>query len=134
MDCPKCGYERQPEDTHCQLCGVDFELLDRQEAEKKALKEKARQKAEEETVQLAMEDKDDQADKPDQAFMDEYCPKCGYGRREGDEECPNCGAQLWAIHSCGAKVRYEDRFCQSCGEANPIYLGNDPDYFADKVE
>lgn len=35
--------------------------------------------------------------------------------------CPNCGAQ----------VRYEDRFCPKCGESNPIYLGNDPDYFAE---
>ena len=48
--------------------------------------------------------------------------------------CPNCGAQLWLVHTCGAHVRYEDRFCQKCGEPNPIYLGNDPDYFADKVE
>ena len=47
--------------------------------------------------------------------------------------CPNCGAQLWAIHKCGAHLRYEDRYCSKCGESNPIYLGNDPDYFADLV-
>ena len=38
MECPKCGYEREPGDTHCSLCGVDFDLLERQAAEKKALK------------------------------------------------------------------------------------------------
>lgn len=30
-------------------------------------------------------------------------------------------------------MRYEDRFCPKCGDPNPIYLGNDPDYFADSV-
>ena len=52
----------------------------------------------------------------------------------GAKYCPNCGAQLWAIHTCGAHVRYEDRYCQKCDESNPIYLGNDPDYFADPVD
>jgi ribosomal protein S27AE len=47
--------------------------------------------------------------------------------------CPNCGAQLWAMHTCGGHMRYEDRFCPKCGDPNPIYLGNDPDYFADSV-
>ncbi|MCK5671042.1 hypothetical protein KAI10_06645 [Candidatus Bathyarchaeota archaeon] len=48
--------------------------------------------------------------------------------------CPNCGAQLWMVHDCGAHLRYEDRYCQKCGKTNPIYLDNDPDYFADPVE
>ncbi len=48
--------------------------------------------------------------------------------------CPNCGAQLWMVHDCGAHLRYEDRYCQKCGKTNPIYLDNDPDYFADSVE
>jgi uncharacterized Zn finger protein (UPF0148 family) len=42
MECPKCGYERESGDTRCSLCGVDFELLERQEAEKKALKKVSR--------------------------------------------------------------------------------------------
>lgn len=52
----------------------------------------------------------------------------------GAKYCPNCGAQLWAIHTSGAHVRYEDRYCQKCDEPTPIYLGNDPDYFADPVD
>ncbi len=48
--------------------------------------------------------------------------------------CPNCGAQLWMVHDCDAHLRYEDRYCQKCGKPNPIYLDNDPDYYADPVE
>lgn len=46
--------------------------------------------------------------------------------------CPNCGAQIWAECECGANLRYEDQFCPKCGRLNPIYLGNDPDIFADQ--
>jgi len=46
--------------------------------------------------------------------------------------CPNCGAQIWTVCDCGANLRYEDRFCSVCGSRNPIYLGNDPDYYADR--
>jgi len=45
--------------------------------------------------------------------------------------CPNCGAQIWTVCECGANLRYEDQFCPKCGLLNPIYLGNDPDIFAD---
>ncbi|MBN2335396.1 hypothetical protein JXL21_07520 [Candidatus Bathyarchaeota archaeon] len=54
--------------------------------------------------------------------------------KTGAKYCPNCGAQLWAVCKCGAHLRYEDRECRSCGKPNPIYLGNDPEYFADSVK
>jgi len=98
MECPKCGYERQPEDTHCQLCGVDFGLLERQEDEKRALKNKAKkQKGEEEHLHLTMEDKAPESEISPESkisidvFMEENCPKCGYERKKGNQECPNCG-------------------------------------------
>lgn len=48
--------------------------------------------------------------------------------------CLNRGAQLWTVCECGNKLRYEDVECSRRGRANPIYLGNDPDLFADGVE
>lgn len=117
MECPKCGYERQPEDTHCELCGVDFGLLDRQEAEKRALKERTKkQKGEEEELHLTMEKKDPEPEvssvppsppttktpkiSPEisiDAFMEKGCPKCSFERKKGDLECPNCGL-IYAKH------------------------------------
>lgn len=98
MDCPKCGYERQPEDTHCQLCGVDFGLLERQEEEKRALKERAKKEQEsEEPIQLSMENKEPEGDMSTDAYMEEDCPKCGYERKKNDKECPNCGL-IYAKH------------------------------------
>lgn len=117
MECPKCGYERQPEDTHCELCGVDFGLLDRQEAEKRALKERAKkQKGEEEELHLTMEEKESEPEVspvtspppatktpktspevPIAAFMEKDCPKCSFERKKGDLECPNCGL-IYAKH------------------------------------
>ena len=90
MDCPKCGYERQPEDTHCQLCGVDFGLLERQEAEKRVLKEREKKKqATGEELQLSMEDKEPGSGSSsdpgfsNDLFMEEDCPKCGYEKEGG---------------------------------------------------
>jgi len=58
----------------------------------------------------------------------------GPHRKTEARYCPNCGAQIWTVCSCGANLRYEDRHCSACGRANPIYLGNDPAYYADRVE
>ncbi|MCW4049442.1 MAG: hypothetical protein NWE89_06860 [Candidatus Bathyarchaeota archaeon] len=59
--------------------------------------------------------------------------EAGPHSKTGAKYCPNCGAQIWVKHHCGANIRYEDRYCPKCGEANPIYLGNDPEYYADKT-
>lgn len=48
--------------------------------------------------------------------------------------CPNCGKQIWTKCECGTNLRYEDRFCQNCEKPNPIYLGDDPEYYADTIE
>ena len=112
MECPKCGYERQPEDTHCELCGVDFGLLDRQEEEKRALKEREKQQNNEEELHLTMEEKDPEPPAPagphppkkteppeisTDTFTEEQCPKCGFERKKGGRECPNCGL-IYAKH------------------------------------
>ncbi|MBW1893362.1 MAG: hypothetical protein JRI91_06660 [Deltaproteobacteria bacterium] len=110
MECPKCGYERQPEDINCQLCGVDFGLLERQEEEKRTLKEKAKKhKGAEEHIHLSMEDKAPESEISSRSeispgseistdtFMEEDCPKCGYERKKDNQECPNCGL-IYAKH------------------------------------
>jgi hypothetical protein len=93
MECPKCGYDRQPEDTHCALCGVDFGLLERQAAEKKQLKamKSTTQPGRKGTgSRLEME-----ATKPgkidDTVIVAMDCPKCGALRHTGDFECSQCG-------------------------------------------
>ncbi len=92
MECPKCGYDRQPEDTHCALCGVDFGLLERQAAEKKQLKAmKSTQPGRKGTgSRLEME-----VIKPgkidDTVIVSMDCPKCGALRHAGDFECHQCG-------------------------------------------
>jgi hypothetical protein len=49
--------------------------------------------------------------------------------------CQNCGKQIWTIcEECGENLRYDDRICEACGHANPIFLDNDPDYYGDTVE
>lgn len=90
MECPRCGYERQPEDTHCQLCNVDFGLLERQAAEKKMLKEREKQRSGTGEVK----EKRAEATKQETASTGKTvgeCPNCGFGRREGEVECTNCG-------------------------------------------
>jgi uncharacterized Zn finger protein (UPF0148 family) len=92
MECPKCGYDRQPEDTHCALCGVDFGLLERQAAEKKQLKAmKSSQPGRKGTgSRLEMEvTKPGKIDDTVIVAMD--CPKCGALRHTGNFECPQCG-------------------------------------------
>ena len=91
MECPKCGYERESEDTHCSLCGVDFDLLERQEAEKKALKQMAKNGnglgPGEVAPNMEMEEK---APPPTGEVVGE-CPNCGFSRRPGENECRHCG-------------------------------------------
>ncbi len=92
MDCPKCGYERQPNDTHCTLCGLDFKLHEGLQAEKKALKGRTK---------LELEGPDEQAEvEPAQSLAVDAtvpamsvgkCPKCGGDRKEGEKECLKCG-------------------------------------------
>ena len=92
MECPKCGYDRQPEDTHCALCGVDFGLLERQEAEKKQLKamKTAQPGRKSAGSRLKMEvSKPEKIDDTIVAATD--CPKCGALRHAGDFECSQCG-------------------------------------------
>jgi len=91
MECPKCGYERQPEDTHCELCGVDFGLLERQAEEKKRMKQglKPAVKKPSEPM-LEMEVEETEAVGQESGPSGE-CPKCGAGRRANDVECPRCG-------------------------------------------
>ncbi len=88
MECPKCGYEREPGDTHCSLCGVDFGLLERQEAEKKALKAAARKQEKQDDEKLEIETS---APSVKAEAVSGECPKCGCDRRPGDAECPHCG-------------------------------------------
>ncbi len=92
MECPKCGYDRQPEDTHCELCGVDFGLLDRQAAEKKQLKKKALKQAGKKSSEqkLELEITEPETFSQESPVSGE-CPKCGAGRKAGDVECPRCG-------------------------------------------
>ncbi len=88
MECPKCGYERETGDTHCSLCGVDFALLERQQAEKKALKAAAKKKKSQQKEKLELES----SDAGEHAgAVSGICPKCGGDRREGAVECPQCG-------------------------------------------
>ncbi len=88
MECPKCGYEREPGDTHCSLCGVDFGLLERQEAEKKTLKASARKREKQDGGKLEIETT---APAVKDVAASGECPKCGCDRRSGDVECPHCG-------------------------------------------
>jgi len=92
MECPKCGYDRQPEDTHCELCGVDFGLLDRQAAEKNQLKKKALKPAGKKSSEsiLEMEITEPEILSQESPVSGE-CPKCGADRKVGDVECPRCG-------------------------------------------
>lgn len=100
MECPKCGYEREPGITHCTLCGLDFKKYEGELAEKKALKEIPENN-------LATEEAPPSAIKPVQAApassplsspsiskkktSELSCPKCGFFRGESDTDCPRCG-------------------------------------------
>ncbi len=89
MDCPKCGYERQPADTHCTLCGLDFKFHENQQAEKKALKQRTKNVSEGDTAE----------DAPltvvpetvEEGMSKGKCPKCGVDRKPGAKDCINCG-------------------------------------------
>lgn len=92
MECPKCGYDRQPEDTHCALCGVDFGLLDRQIAEKKQLKAMKSTKSSGTDTDPGLEmDVVDDGKNIDIKYLHADCPKCGAPRNTDDFECPQCG-------------------------------------------
>ncbi len=92
MVCPKCGYARQPEDKECALCGADFEILEKEEEDRKKLKEMARKQAEQDEVP---EEVETAAAAPMSMDFDEnsdnVCPKCGYDKTPDDKECSNCG-------------------------------------------
>jgi hypothetical protein len=92
MECPKCGYDRQPEDTHCELCGVDFGLLERQAAEKKQLKKRALKSAEKKSSKQKLEMEVTEPEILSQESpVSRECPKCGADRKDDDVECPRCG-------------------------------------------
>jgi len=91
MECPKCGYERESGDTHCSLCGVDFELLERQEAEKKALKKVSRNGNSPNNGHAAQEPEKGGPAPPSSAEIIGECPKCGFSRRPDENECRHCG-------------------------------------------
>ena len=57
--CPQCGYQRQPEDTECALCGLVYEkyeaLLTKKQTEEKAKREhKAMEIAEKRSKKIAL--------------------------------------------------------------------------------
>ncbi|RJP82768.1 MAG: hypothetical protein C4522_02680 [Desulfobacteraceae bacterium] len=92
MECPKCGYDRQPEDTHCALCGVDFGLLDRQAAEKKQLKAKKSTKSQGMDTGPILEMEAAETEKINDSIpLTGDCPKCGAPRNADALECPQCG-------------------------------------------
>ncbi len=98
MDCPKCGYEHAPEAVKCQMCGLDFILWERQQAEKKILAERYKQNSTD-MGELQMEGGLDTGEggipSGKKAVSEKKivgkCPKCSYPRREQDLDCPNCG-------------------------------------------
>ncbi len=92
MDCPKCGYERQPNDTHCTLCGLDFKLHEGLQAEKKAFKDRTKLELEGPDEQVAVESAPSSVvDTIEPAMSVGKCPKCGVDRKHGDKECLKCG-------------------------------------------
>lgn len=96
MECPKCGYERQDGDTHCQMCNLDFGLWERQTAESKKLRERSRKHGEPSATKgLQLEETPDVT--PQDAEPAGACPKCGFYRRKDDTDCPNCGV-IYAKH------------------------------------
>ncbi len=91
MECPKCGYERESGDTHCSLCGVDFDLLEQQKAEKKALKNITKNGGSLQAGDLALETGKDQTAASSSGDVVGECPKCGFSRRSDENECRHCG-------------------------------------------
>lgn len=92
MDCPKCGYERQSGDTHCDMCGLDFGLWERQVEEKKKLKA-LDQESGTPVADLKLEGPAEPPPSTDASpsGLHGECPKCQFPRRANDLECPNCG-------------------------------------------
>ncbi len=91
MECPKCGYERQTNDTHCTLCGLDYNFYENQQAEKKALKDRAKQTTDTKDEEQAPSEPKFESRTVLAEPSGTNCPKCGYRRRVGEKDCPKCG-------------------------------------------
>jgi hypothetical protein len=92
MDCPKCGYERQPNDAHCTLCGLDFKLHEGLQAEKKALKDRTKLELEGPDEKVVVEPAPSiSIDTTEPAMSVGKCPKCGADRKQGEIDCFKCG-------------------------------------------
>ncbi|MFZ5571422.1 MAG: hypothetical protein ACOZF0_13555 [Thermodesulfobacteriota bacterium] len=107
MDCPKCGYERQPEDANCVMCGLDFKLWEQQVAEKKMMKLRSQQ---------AESPGDRQLETPAAAVpgiqagrkIAGECPKCHGPRYVDARDCSNCGVIYEKHEQLLAKKKAED--------------------------
>ncbi len=91
MECPKCGYERQQNDTECPLCGLDYIQDDAQRAEKEALKQRTTERKKEEGPKKQPNSPPSPPDTKVTQRPIGTCPKCDYDRLPQHAECPNCG-------------------------------------------
>ena len=109
MQCPKCAYVRQPEDTapdyECPKCGIVYAKFDAAaEQRRQALVERQRQAREQEQEKLAARQAAEQARAEEK--------REAVSTEEKDSNTTACKA-------CGGLVSWEAKTCPHCGQGKP---------------